>query len=79
MKHPDLFTPEEAADYLHLESVRGLDTCRKDFGLVGHSGVNKSYIYHREDLDLCAQRLCGKDRTWAIRNGGALKMAGAGR
>lgn len=63
-QHPDLFTPEEAASYLHLDSVRGLETCRDDFGLIGHKGVNKAYLYHREDLDLCALRMCGKDQEW---------------
>ncbi len=63
-RHRDLFTPEEAAAYLHLDSVRGLETCRKDFGLVGFPGVNKSFLYHREDLDRCALRICGRDRAW---------------
>jgi hypothetical protein len=77
LRHPDLFTPEEAAAYLHLDSVRGLETLRKDYGLVGHAGVNKSYLYHREDLDRCALRICGKDVAWHRQNGGGgLKLTG---
>lgn len=75
-KHPDIFTPEEAAEYLHLDSVRGLDTLRRDYGLVGYSGVNKSFVYHRDDLDRCALRMCGKDQAWAVQRGGGLKIAG---
>lgn len=75
-KHPDLFTPEEAAVYLHLDSPRGLETLRSDFGLIAHRGVNKAFIYHREDLDLCAARICGKDREWASQQGHTLKIAG---
>jgi hypothetical protein len=74
--HPDLFNPDEAAAYLHLDSVRGLETLRNEYGLIGHKGVNKSYIYHREDLDAVALRIVGKDRTWAAQNGGGLKIGG---
>jgi hypothetical protein len=74
-KHPDIFTPDEAADYLHLDSVRGLETCRRDFGLAGYAGINKSFIYHREDLDRCAMRMCGRDKAWAAQTGGGLKIA----
>jgi hypothetical protein len=63
-RHPDLFTPEEAAAYLHLDSVRGLETLRRDYGLTGYEGVNKSYLYHREDLDSVAMRIVGRDPTW---------------
>jgi hypothetical protein len=59
-QHPDLFTPDEAAAYLHLESVRGLDTLRSDFGLVGYTGVGKSFLYWREDLDNVALRIVGR-------------------
>lgn len=76
LKHPDLFTPAEAAEYLHLDSERGLETCRRDFGLVAHAGVNKSFLYHREDLDACALRMCGKDRSWNAQRRGGLKLAG---
>lgn len=75
-RHPDIFTPDEAAAYLHLDSVRGLETLRREFGLVGHQGVNKAYIYHRDDLDRCALRMCGKDRAFATQ-GGALKISGS--
>lgn len=74
-RHPDLFTPEEAAVYLHLDSVRSLEILRTDFGLVGHKGVGKSYIYHREDLDAVALRMVGKDRAWNLNKSGGLKIA----
>jgi hypothetical protein len=75
VRHPDLFTPEEAAAYLHLDGVRGLETLRREYGLVGYAGVNKSFLYHREDLDAVARRMCGKDRQWRERGSGGLKLA----
>jgi hypothetical protein len=77
--HPDLFTPEEAAIYLHLDSVRSLDTLRSDFGLVGYSGVNKAYMYHRDDLDIVARRICKKDQSWSRNETPQLRIAGGRR
>lgn len=71
-KHPDLFTPDEAAEYLHLDSVRGLDTLRKDFGLTGYAGVGKSYLYWREDLDNVALKIVGRDPA---QHGKAMRLA----
>lgn len=59
-KHQDLFTPDEAATYLHLPSVESLRTLREKGLLVGHSGWTTYLIYHREDLDACALRMCGR-------------------
>ncbi len=64
-KHPDLFTREEAAAYLHLSSVRSLETLRKPpekggFGLSGHRPTGRGYLYHREELDKVALRMIGK-------------------
>lgn len=50
-RHPDIFTPEEAAEYLHLDSVRSLDTLRAEYGLIGHRGLGQGFLYSREDLD----------------------------
>lgn len=61
-KHPDLFTPEEAAEYLHLDGTRSLETLREKFGLIGYPGVNKAYLYYRDDLDACAMKLVGRHK-----------------
>lgn len=77
-KHPDLFTAEEAAEYLHLESPRGLETLRQNFGLVGYNGVNRSLLYWREDLDKCALRVVGRDLTKGnTQANGRLRIAGS--
>jgi hypothetical protein len=62
-RHPDVFTDEEAAAYLHAPSPRSLETIRRDFGLVGHQLFGKSFLYHREDLDAVVLRMFGKDRA----------------
>lgn len=63
-KHPDLFTPAEAAAYLHLDGVsddpeRTLKTLRDNHGLTGLH-IGKGYIYCRDDLDAVVLRLRGK-------------------
>ena len=63
-RHPDLFTAEEAIVYLHLDGERALRTLRDDYGLVGHPGVGKGFMYWREDLDRAALRIVGRDREW---------------
>lgn len=77
--HPDLFTSDEAAAYLHLESDAGLETCRRDFGLIGHRCVNKSFMYWREDLDKCALRMVGRDPAWIKNEQPQLRIAGGRR
>lgn len=54
-RHPDLFTAEEAAAYLALESDRSLETIRERFGLHPIS-LGKRHIYHRADLDAAVER-----------------------
>jgi hypothetical protein len=56
-KPPDLFTPDEAAEYLHVTVVT-LDTLRRNYRLRGYS-AGKSYVYWRADLDDCALRIVG--------------------
>lgn len=63
-RHPDIFTSEEAAAYLRLQSVETLASCRVEYGLQTLAGLTKGYLYHREDLDLCVKRMFGKDRDW---------------
>jgi hypothetical protein len=79
-KHPDLFTAEEAAAYLRLDCIETLARLRKDFGLVGFTGINKSMVYWREDLDKCALRIVGRDLAHRHETGqGTLKIAGVRR
>jgi hypothetical protein len=59
--HPQLMTPDEAAAYLRLTSAKALDKLRDDNLLVGYRGYTPYYLYHRDDLDRCAMRMCGKD------------------
>lgn len=59
-QHPDIFTPDEALAYLHLESVRSLEILENDFGLQGFKGVGKSRMYHRDDLDAAVLRWFGR-------------------
>lgn len=56
--HPNLFSPEEAAAYLHLDSPATLDTFRGKGWLRGHP-AGKRLVYWREDLDDCALRIVG--------------------
>lgn len=74
--HPDLFTPDEAAAYLHLDSVRSLETLREHFGLIGFGGVNRGFLYWREDLDKCALRIVGRGDGY-VTGGGKMRLAGA--
>jgi hypothetical protein len=60
-RHPNIFSSAEAAEYLHLDSERGLQTLRNNFGLIGYLGVNRSYVYWKDDLDACALKLFGRD------------------
>ena len=59
--HPDLFSPEEAAAYLRLPSVKSLEKLRQKGLLTGYDGWTVYMLYHREDLDRCALRMCGRD------------------
>jgi hypothetical protein len=63
-RHPDIFTPEEAAAYLRLDSERQLENLRENYGLVGFPGVGKSFRYWRDDLDAAAKRMFGRDKAW---------------
>lgn len=54
-RHPDLFTPDEAAAYLALESDRSLETIRKRWGL-SPIAWGKEHVYHRADLDEAVEK-----------------------
>lgn len=58
--HPDLFTAEEAFQYLRLHSVESLRTLEDKDMLKAAVGFTKYKLYHREDLDDCARRMFGK-------------------
>ncbi len=59
-RHPDLFSADEAAAYLHLETPRQLDTLRTKFGLAAYPGVGKGFMYWRDDLNDVARRIAGR-------------------
>lgn len=59
-RHPDVFTAEEAAEYLRLDSERSLEYLRANFGLVGYSTFGKGLRYVRKDLDAVLQRMTGQ-------------------
>lgn len=65
-RHPDVFTPPEAAAYLGFQSPRSLETIRENYGLTGYR-VGKEYLYHREDLDACVLRMFGRERAKSAR------------
>lgn len=74
MKHPDLFTADEAAAYLRLPSDRSLETVRDKYGLrplpLGQG------LYHRADLDRVVQLATAADRD---RDGSGPRLRPAGR
>ena len=75
-KHPDIFTPDEAVEYLRLDSTRTLDWLEKHFHLRGHV-IGSVKRFHKEDLDECALRAFGKYESGKQARG--LKLAGGGR
>jgi len=74
-RHPDLFTPEEAAAYLAVTPTQ-LETLETDFGLLGHK-VGRVRVYWRKDLDACACAMVGEQvpAELARVNKGGLRMA----
>jgi hypothetical protein len=58
-KHEDIFTADEARDYLHLENIATLDHLRREKMLTGYM-VGKQMMYWREDLDDCAMKMMGR-------------------
>lgn len=58
-KHPLLFTPDEAAGYLHLDTPATLDTLERDHGLKAWK-AGKSKLYWKKDLDACAYSIVGE-------------------
>src|SRR4051812_15530435 len=57
-RNPDIFTPDEAVEYLRLESERSLEFIRKEYDLVG-TRIGKGFLYHRRHLDACINRMFG--------------------
>jgi hypothetical protein len=60
-QHADIFTPKEAAVYLHLDPDAGertLETLREKHGLQGFQ-IGRTLMYHRAQLDACINRMCG--------------------
>jgi hypothetical protein len=77
-RHPDLFTPDEAAEYLHLEGPQCLAALRDAYQLTGRR-VGKGFMYHREELDTCALRIFDKDAQWQAHEQPRLKLSGGRR
>lgn len=50
--HPDLFTPQEALEYLHMpyDSDRSFDTF-KEQGILTGAAFGRTTLYHRDELD----------------------------
>ena len=61
-QHPDIFTAEEAAEYLRQETVRSLDTLKENFQLKCYQSGRARSLYHRSDLDAVALRMFGKQQ-----------------
>src|SRR4051812_35838680 len=60
-RHADLFTPTEAAEYLHLDPATAestLKTFRDNYALVGQK-MGHTYMYHRKNLDALVDRIFG--------------------
>lgn len=74
--HPDLYTPQEAADYLRLASVDALKKLRDDNLLKGYKGYAPYLLYHRDDLDRCALKMCGRDPDAGRPNPVKMQIAG---
>jgi hypothetical protein len=79
-RHPDVFRPEEAAVYLHLDSVRSLETLERDFGLKSFGGVNRCRMFHRRELDKVVEKMfaIGEEAEGRIGQQ-AMKMSGGRR
>lgn len=60
IRHPDIFTAEEAMEYLHIPAgeTRTLQTLRESHGLRCVM-VGRNSMYHRVDLDQLVERMWG--------------------
>ncbi len=72
-QHPDLFTPDEAAEYLRVTSAQ-LPTLERDFGLKGWT-VGKVKVYWRKDLDATAYKMVGERPPVELLRKEGLKLA----
>ncbi len=72
-RHPDLFTPEEAVAYLHLESPATLETLERDHKLF-RCKAGKSVLYWRRDLDAVAYSIAGEPIPPDLRRTKPLKL-----
>lgn len=57
-RHPDIFTAQQAADYLQCE-LSTLDTYKRRDWLTGYQH-GKGVVYSRRDLDECWLRVIGE-------------------
>lgn len=56
-RHPDIYTPAEAAAFLGVE-VPQLEILEKDYGLVQHR-VGRAKVYGRQNLEDTGLRMIG--------------------
>lgn len=73
-RHPDLFTRDEAAAYLHLETAETLRWLEEQGWLTGYM-VGKVKMYHRRDLDACAFKMFGMQVPAQLARPKELRMA----
>lgn len=59
-RHPDIFTAEEAWQYMKLPSMRSFNTHRREHGIKGKR-VGHGYIFSREQLDALRMKMFGMD------------------
>lgn len=70
-RHPDLFTEDEAVEYLRLKSERSLETIDKHYGLKPLC-LGKDPVYHREDLDRVVEKAVKREENPTGRGNGKL-------
>jgi hypothetical protein len=73
-RHPELYTAEEAVEYLRLDSSHSLETIKKNYGLKPlHLG--KQPVFHRKDMDEAVEKaLRGEAKPHGRGNGKNTKL-----
>jgi hypothetical protein len=78
-RHPLIYTAEEAAAYLRLESPDQLEIYRRSYGLTGFRPAGKGYSYWKDDLDRAAAKAYGQDQVENRTARRQLRLAGGTR
>ena len=74
LRHPDVFTADEAAAYLHLENVATLDWLVENKFLTRQK-IGRGFMYHKSDLDQCAYLMFGKQPPMEVLRTGARRAS----